>query len=153
VVFSVSVPGNKPNVVETPVGLIDLFPTLLGLCDLTAPPTHALDGFDLTGLIRGTTTKREKPVLSTFGRGCHTLRDDRFRYTRYRNGQEELYDHSVDPHEFKNLAPDPAFAPVMTDLRKYLPPFDAPEVEYASAAEKSKDINRWNDAVLDDAKR
>jgi hypothetical protein len=78
------------------------------------------------------------------------LRDDRFRYTRYRNGQEELYDHSVDPHEFKNLAPDPAFAPVMTDLRKYLPPFDAPEVEYASAAEKSKDINRWNDAVLDD---
>ena len=153
VVFSVSVPGNKPNVVETPVGLIDLFPTLLGLCSLTAPPTHALDGFDLTGLIRGTTTKREKPVLSTFGRGCHTLRDDRFRYTRYRNGEEELYDHSVDPHEFKNLASDPAFALVKTELRKHLPSTEAAEVEYASAAEKSKDINRWDDAVLDDAKR
>ena len=153
VVFSVCVPGNKPNVVETPVGLIDLFPTLLGLCSLTAPPTHALDGFDLTGLIRGTATKREKPVLSTFGRGCHTLRDDRFRYTRYRNGEEELYDHSVDPHEFKNLASDPAFDLVKTELRKHLPSTEAAEVEYASAAEKSKDINRWDDTVLDDAKR
>ncbi len=153
VVFSVSVPGKKPNVVETPVGLIDLFPTLLGLCSLTAPPTHALDGFDLTGLISGTATKRAKPVLSTFGRGCHTLRDERYRYTRYRNGDEELYDHSVDPHEFKNLAPDPIFAPLMIDLRKYLPRIEAPEIEYASANEKSKDINRWDDAVLDDAKR
>jgi arylsulfatase A-like enzyme len=135
------------------VGLIDLFPTLLGLCNLPAPPTHALDGFDLTGLIRGTATKREKPVLSTFGRGCHTLRDERYRYTRYRNGEEELYDHSVDPHEFKNLASDPAFASVKTELRKHLPSTEAPEVEYASAAEKSKDINRWDDAVLDAAKR
>ena len=153
VVFSVCVPGNQPNVVETPVGLIDLFPTLLGLCNLAAPPTHALDGFDLTGLIRGTATKREKPVLSTFGRGCHTLRDERYRYTRYRNGEEELYDHSFDPHEFKNLASDPAFASVKTELRKHLPSTEAPEVEYASAAEKSKDINRWDDAVLDAAKR
>jgi hypothetical protein len=40
----------------------------------------------------------------------------------------------------------------MIDLGKYLPSIEAPEVEYASANEKSKDINRWDDAVLDDAK-
>lgn len=81
------------------------------------------------------------------------MRDDRYRYTRYRNGEEELYDHSVDPNEFKNLASDPTCNPIKVDLRKYLPSIEAPEVEYASASEKSKDINRWDDAVLDDAKR
>ena len=153
VVFAISVPGNRPRVVTTPVGLIDVFPTLLSLCHLPAPTTHALDGMDLSALLRGSTAQRGQPVLSTFGRGCQSLRNERFRYNRYRNGAEELYDHATDPHEIRNVATDPADTEAMALLRKSLPAVEAPEVEFASAAEKKGDINRWDDSVFDDAKR
>jgi len=91
-------------------------------------------------------------VLSTFGRGCHSLRDERYRYTRYRNGEEELYDHSADPHELRNLAHDPVHALAKLRLRSLLPSQQAAEVEFASAAEKNSDINRWDDVILDTGK-
>lgn len=153
VVFSISVPGSKPRIVETPVGLIDVFPTLLSLCQLPAPTTHTLDGVDLSALIRGSADQRGQPVLSTFGRGCQSLRSERYRYNRYRNGAEELYDHANDPHEFRNVANDPTYSAAMAMMRNSLPAIEAPEVEFASAAEKKGDINRWDDSVFDDAKR
>ncbi len=153
VVFAISVPGNEPRVVATPVGLIDIFPTLLSLCHLPVPTSHTLDGVDLASVVRGSTLQRGKPVLSTFGLGCQSLRSDRYRYNRYRDGAEELYDHSSDPHEFRNVAADPAFAGALVMLRKSLPPIEAPEVAFASDAEKAGDINRWDDRVFDDAKR
>ena len=107
----------------------------------------------ISALVKGSTDLRGKPVLSTFGRGCQSLRNDRYRYNRYRNGAEELYDHSVDPHEFRNLADDPAYADAKAMMRKFLPTTEAPEVAFASAAEKAGDINRWDDSVFDDAKR
>jgi hypothetical protein len=67
-------------------------------------------------------------VLSTYGRGNHSLRDDRFRYIRYRNGLEELYDHQSDPHEWRNLADDPKFAAAKAALVKWLPKVDAKDV-------------------------
>jgi hypothetical protein len=74
------------------------------------PPGHELDGVDLNGILSGKTTSRGQPVLSTYGRGNHSLRDDRYRYIRYRNGAEEFYDDQDDPYEWKNLANDPKFA-------------------------------------------
>jgi hypothetical protein len=32
------------------------------------------------------------------------VRSKRWRYTRCSNGEEELYDHRTDPHEWHNLA-------------------------------------------------
>lgn len=143
VVFSISVPGLSPQVRATPVGLIDIYPTLVALCGLTLPPTHVLDGTDLTPLLRGETSARSRPILSTYGLGCHSLRDERFRYTRYRNGAEELYDHERDPHEWTNLAPDPAYAAEIRRLAAFLPKRDAPDVEYASARDRDEDTNAW----------
>jgi arylsulfatase A-like enzyme len=147
VVFTISLPGAEPRVVETPVGLIDLYPTLLNLCGLPAPGPQRLDGVDLTPILHGRATDRGKPVLSTYGPGSHSLRDIRFRYTRYRNGAEELYDHSRDPHEWTNLAGDPAFAADKARLARHLPAADAPEI--AMPDERSViDSNAWRDAAF-----
>lgn len=146
VVCSISVPGMKPQVCATPISLLDLYPTLLSLCGLPKPDTHALDGVDLTALLRGTTKERGQPVLSTYGRGCHSIRDARFRYTRYRNGDEELYDHDNDRWEWTNLAGHAQFTEVKQRLSAFLPMVDAPDIPIAKGSEE--DINGWEDEAF-----
>ena len=148
VVFSVSVPGLKPQVNATPVGLIDLYPTLIRLCGLPSPTTHALVGFDLSPLLRGETSERGAPVLSTYGQGNHSIRDARFRYTRLRNGAEELYDHASDPHEWRNLASDPRLAAEKQRLALALPAINVPDVVFANGKSMGHDANAWSEEVL-----
>jgi arylsulfatase A-like enzyme len=143
VVLSISVPGLKPQVCDTPVSLIDLYPTLVSLCQLPKPSTHALDGIDLTAVLRGARADRGRPVLSTYGQGCHSLRDDRFRYTRYRDGSEELYDHADDPHEWRNLARDRHFSAAKERLAAYLPAVNA-----AGVPESGQDENQGKDEAF-----
>ena len=108
---------------KRPVGVIDLFPTLNELCELPAIPK--LDGSSLAPLLRDPAREWNRPALTTYGRGNHALRSERWRYIRYANGDEELYDHSNDPNEWTNLANEAEFAPVKTDLAKWLPKTDA----------------------------
>lgn len=149
VVFAISVPGIPPQACDTPVGLIDIYPTLTALCGLEKPSTHLLDGVNLTPVLKGASEDRGRPVLSTYGPGCHSLRDDRFRYTRYRDGSEEFYDHHDDPHEWNNLAGDPRFAGDKERLAALLPAVNASPVEYASDKDRDADINRWEDEVFE----
>ena len=48
-----------------------------------------------------------------------------FRYIRYRDGGEELYDTTADPHGWKNLADDPDHAEAREELEKWLPKVNA----------------------------
>ena len=50
-------------------------------------------------------TGRILPTL--FDQGNVSLRTDRFRYVRYEDGSEELYDLKKDPNEWDNLSADP----------------------------------------------
>jgi arylsulfatase A-like enzyme len=145
VVFSISTPGMPPQQCQTPVSLIDIYPTLLSLCHLPPPETHTLDGIDLAPLLAGKTTNRGQPVLSTYGQGNHSLRNDRFRYIRYRNGAEELYDHQTDPHEWHNLADDPRHAAAKAALAKFLPTIEAPDIAKPLPALKHA---TWEDAAF-----
>ena len=65
-------------------------------------------------------------ALTTYGRENHAVRDERWRYIRYCDGTEELYDHDADPLEWNNLAPDERFAEVKQRLAASLPATDAP---------------------------
>ena len=56
------------------------------------------------------------------------VRTERWRYIRYADGGEELYDHDADPYEWTNLAGDPKFAGPKTELRKLLPAENKPEL-------------------------
>jgi iduronate 2-sulfatase len=53
------------------------------------------------------------------------VRSERWRYIRYHDGGEELYDHSKDELEWNNLASDPAFGEVKKEHAKWLPRINA----------------------------
>ncbi len=120
-------PGAIPpgTVVETPVSLLDLYPTLLDLAGLPANP--ALEGESLVPLVSD--PRRERTVAMTFQRGNHAVRSMRWRYIRYADGSEELYDHSEDPDETSNLALDASYGQVVSKLRRALPVRNAPDAE------------------------
>ncbi len=116
----ISAPGlTKGARTNRPVGLIDLFPTLADLCGL--PIREDLEGVSLKPLLENPDRKWETPALCTFGPNNHSLRSERWRYTVYADGSEELYDHDHDPYEWKNLANDPGYTDIINKLKKHLP--------------------------------
>ncbi len=115
--FIVVPPNDTPRHarIDTPVSLIDVFPTL---CDLAGvPPLEGVDGLSLAPLMRGEAIERGAPAKMTWQKGNHSLRSDQWRYTRYNDGSEELYDHHNDPYEWTNLAGDERFSKVISNLR------------------------------------
>jgi len=89
---------------ERPAELLDVYPTLIEATGLEPVDTDQLvDGLSLLPWLSDPTTERDRPALTTIYAHNHSLVDDRYRYTRYADGSEELYDHQTDPHEFDNL--------------------------------------------------
>ncbi len=107
-----------------PVGLIDIYPTLVELCKL--PEKGGLEGRSLVPLLQDPDREWSYPALTTQMPGNHSVRTERWRYIRYANGDEELYDHRADPNEFHNLAGDPEHAAVMKQLATHLPETEVP---------------------------
>lgn len=99
-----------------PVGLIDLFPTLVEACSLDAP--KRLDGQSLLPLLRDPAQITGRVLPTFFDRGNLSLRSTRWRYLCYANGEEELYDLQADPNEWTNLANDPQHAELKKRLAK-----------------------------------
>ena len=58
--------------------------------------------------------------------GNHSIRTENWRYIRYANGDEELYDHRNDPHEFNNLAGHSKHAAILKELASHLPTEEVP---------------------------
>jgi iduronate 2-sulfatase len=138
----VRVPGNSSagKASTRIVELVDLYPTLADLCGLSPP--KGLPGRSLKPLIENPSTswkdqavtqlrrvnrpaaakgakKKEQPTVAFDG---YSLRTDRFRYTEWDDGKRgvELYDHSTDPHEWKNLAKESAHAATVAELKATL---------------------------------
>jgi arylsulfatase A-like enzyme len=104
---------------DRPVNLIDVFPTLAELCGL--PPRAECEGASLVPLLTDPAARWERPSLTTHGQNNHALRSDCYRYIRYADGSEELYDHRTDPNEWHNLATDLQFVQVKEELSRWLP--------------------------------
>ena len=69
-------------------------------------------------------------AISTLGRNNHAIRDANWRYIRYADGSEELYDHRSDPNEWTNLTSgrlNPTHAEIIQRLRKSLPGKNEPQ--------------------------
>lgn len=134
-------PGIKPgtNCPEA-VSLLDIYPTLVELCRLPRPPQ--LDGLSLHPQLKNPSASRKTPVLSTSYYENHSIRTKNWRYIRYADGAEELYDHRNDPNEFTNLCDEPDHQATKMSLAKWLPEETAPEVK------KAKSKNNETDNIL-----
>jgi arylsulfatase A-like enzyme len=123
VVPGVTKPGGR---CQRPVTMVDIYPTLIELCNLAIKPE--LEGKSLVPLLKNPKTKWNRPALTTHGRNNHSLRSEQFRYIRYSDGSEELYDHRNDELEWKNLADNPKYARIKKQFTKWLPEKNVPEV-------------------------
>lgn len=141
--FFIVAPGvTRPgSVCNRPVNLIDIYPTLIDLCGLTAG--RKLDGISLVRLLEDPDAVWERPSVITHERANHAARTERWRYIRYNDGTEELYDRDNDPHEWTNLAQNPEFRPIKQELVKWLPRSDAPPAPSKNAYNFDPDSYSW----------
>jgi arylsulfatase A-like enzyme len=112
------------KVCAQPVDMTVLYPTLLELCGL--PGYDKLHGRSAAGLVAKPDSSWGQPAVMTYGFKNHAVRSERWRYIRYADGTEELYDHSKDPNEWTNLAGDRQYSAVISDHRKWVPQQDTP---------------------------
>ncbi|MGQ4556304.1 sulfatase-like hydrolase/transferase [Halobellus sp. GM3] len=101
----------EPTTVETPVSLLDLYPTLCGLVDVE-PPTD-LDGVDLSASVETGEPPERGPVVTdcfdTHGApetDYRMVRDSEYKYVQFRDAPELLFNVEADPLETENLAED-----------------------------------------------
>jgi arylsulfatase A-like enzyme len=118
-IFSAPQGVAKDKLCQRPVSLIDIYPTLIDLCEL--PKRRGLDGQSLKSLLENPERKWDRPVVITYGLNNHAVQTERWRYIRYRDGGQELYDHERDPNEWTNLASIPKYSSVKTELANSLP--------------------------------
>ena len=118
------------------VDFVDVYPTLAELCGL--PPRKELEGRSLVPLLRDPSAAWDRPALTTHGRNNHSVRTERWRFIRYADGSEELYDHDADPMEWTNLAGNTDFAGVKEKLAAHLPKVNVPEAPRDPGKRKRK---------------
>ena len=122
------VPGmTQPGgVCERTVDFMTIYPTLTDLAGLPTP-SH-VEGESIRMLLEDPQAEWDSPAVTTHGFGNHAVRTEGWRYIRYENGDEELYDESADPYEWTNLADDPAYATQKAELAKHVPQGGVPRI-------------------------
>lgn len=104
-----------------------IYPTLTDLAGIPTP--KHVEGKSLRPLLKAPKSEWSEPAITTFGYQNHAVRTEGWRYIRYANGDEELYDEKADPKEWTNLAQRPEHAQKKAELKALLPKRDADEVK------------------------
>jgi arylsulfatase A-like enzyme len=120
------VPGltKAGSVCERTVDFMTIYPTLTDLCRI-ATPSH-LEGSSIRQLLADPSASWATPALTTYGYKNHAIRTEGWRFIRYSNGDEELYNETADPYEWMNLARDPKYSSKKLELARFLPIKDCP---------------------------
>ena len=106
-----------------PVGLIDIYPTLLDLCDL--PANDMTRGRSLEPLLQNPTLPWDHPAF-TFRQGTEAVQYGDLHLISYPDGTQELYNHANDPNEWTNLVDDPSYSDELATLQAMSPFSDDP---------------------------
>lgn len=132
-------PGlTKPDsVCDRTVDYMHIYPTLMDLCGLPKP-AH-VEGPSIKALLADPKAAWETPAMTTYLFNNHGVRNEGWRYIRYNNGDEELYNEAIDPYEWKNLASDPQYAGTKSELAKMMPKENKPDIGGKGGAENFGD--------------
>lgn len=115
------------RVVNQPVELLDLYPTLVAATGNPVP--EELDGFSLVPFLENRESKWDKPAISQVFHSPdaqgYSIRTERWRYTEWMGGKagRELYDHENDPQEIINLADHEDYQSIVMELSRKLHPY------------------------------
>lgn len=112
-------PGINKGRCTQPAELLDIYPTLSELVGANSP--EHLQGLSLMPQLKDATTKRERPAITTHNHHNHGIRSENWRYIRYADGSEELYDMVQDPNEWTNLIGKPGHEEVIAAHKKWIP--------------------------------
>ena len=125
------------GICEQAVDLMCIYPTV---CELAGVPLPKhVEGRSIKPLLVNPAGEWTHPALSTMYQNNHTLVTADWRYIRYEDGTEELYNERTDPHEWTNVASKVELATVKKSLAKYFPATNAaPVAEPAAPAKKKK---------------
>ena len=119
---------------------MSIYPTL---CELSGLPKPAhIEGVSLTGLLKTPDKEWPHAAITTFKQNNHAVRTDRWRYIRYADGSEELYDHQNDPLEWTNLALRPDTVEQRRILAAFLPTTNVPDAEQKQKNSSEKTVPR-----------
>ncbi|MEM8911022.1 MAG: sulfatase [Planctomycetota bacterium] len=117
-------PGVASGRCQQPAELLDIYPTLIELCGLQA--RDDLEGLSLVPQLRDADSIRRRPAVTSHNQGNHGVRSENWRYIRYADGSEELYDLRNDPNEWTNVVDASAHQAVVAEHRRWLPSIDVP---------------------------
>jgi arylsulfatase A-like enzyme len=115
----------KAGAISTrPVDFSTFYPTLTDLAGIKTP-SH-VEGESIRTLLADPAAEWKGHALSTWLHNNHSVRTEHWRYTRYADGSEELYDHRDDPYEWTNLAKDEKHASLKRELAALFPTKNVP---------------------------
>jgi uncharacterized sulfatase len=121
----IAAPGVKGGQVSRSlVEFVDLYPTVADFCGLKMP--HAAAGASLRPVLTNPEARIKDAAFTLVTRGPklhgQSVRTARWRFTRWSDGQTELYDHDHDPEEHHNVArKNPAVVTQLEGSLKSLP--------------------------------
>ena len=95
---------------DVSVSLIDMYPTFVEMCDLQKPKQQ-LEGTSLASTLADPASAEDRNVfLPHMNPSEYAIINRDWRYIRYGQDGEELYDLNSDPHEWENLAHNQQYA-------------------------------------------
>ena len=115
-------PGKKKNAVSPRVvEAVDFYPTLAEFCGLPKPA--GLDGRSILPLLDDPKREWNETALCVVNRGGglgRSLISEKWIYTEWPDDSAQLYDHDKDPHEYVNLAKNPASKKKIGEMKALL---------------------------------
>jgi arylsulfatase A-like enzyme len=109
----------KGKVCSKPVQLLDIYPTLLELCNLEKDAK--LQGNSLVPLLKDSKSDWRHYARTSFGPGNYAIVSEQYRFIQYNDGSEEFYDHTKDPKEWHNKITDATYAKIVQKHREQIP--------------------------------
>lgn len=117
------------KLIQEPVQLLDIYPTLLSLCNL--PEYELSEGHSLIPLMKNEQEEWRYPAISMYGEGNVAIRTKNYRLIRYEDDSFELYDMVNDPNEWNNLAGNKSYDQIKEELAGWIPEVWAPISPYS----------------------